>query len=609
MLLWIGFMFITAAQAYQVLHVRSAKGSQSFTWAEANAECQKRGMNLASRSQLQTAFQEGLDVCRCGWIRKKIALKPIQYPRAGCGNKRKIEVCNQAAGAVAAIFGNSNAAHDAFCYSPKGESPEMSTEICDTDRDTTLKCRKNNSLLLILEVKRYMTQTCRGEISNITDHFPAVAGQCSLKQHCKVSLANLRLQDTDVNNLCTCASIRYRCIVDIPVFDICPATKTELTAPEGYLTGPKYPNPMPNILNIMQCNCTIKSSGKLTFLIQDIKLHRNVNIKECQQNLGIMGPSENTPLNSNTLSCADNGYEERTIFTTVSDWTSLLFWNRPENYDDTGGDYGDYEPEDISGGRFLMKYDSKLVKGSDFKLVCERTWDVAPPIINSQTLPPSTALTTLVAVPPSPPGQINQGVIIGAAVGGGLLIIIIVILVIFIIRGKRRTKKGFQKPPIGGQTSEGQIANPSYNAAIRNDTIGNQNNLEAQAVSGYNYIDESDLDRDNVEFYSTPDLANGVVEESIYVNDEISRMDCVRGSYEALNPKYIERQDSNIYEGFDEPKKKGVSSKASGKSNTSGHSYAKYERAPPDGIEEENVYDDCVPQAQQEEDMYASVDD
>jgi hypothetical protein len=147
---------------------------------------------------------------------------------------------------------------------------------------------------------------------------------------------------------------------------------------------------------------------------------------------------------------------------------------------------------------------------------------------------------------------------------------------------------------------------------IGNDQIGatDGQNSELQAESGYTYVDESETKREKVEYYSSANPTNDKVEDRIYVNDEVSATQCDQNSYEAINPKHIERVQSHIYEGFEEPKKKRPSRKASGKSNTSGHSYLQYDDgAHPEGIEEENLYDVCESQMEREEDVYDTLQD
>jgi hypothetical protein len=75
-------------------------------------------------------------------------------------------------------------------------------------------------------------------------------------------------------------------------------------------------------------------------------------------------PPGNIFSNSGTLKCRDNGYKERTFLANVTYGTEILYWNRPEEGIDYGGgsevSYGDYEPEDITGGRFFIAYNTKL---------------------------------------------------------------------------------------------------------------------------------------------------------------------------------------------------------------------------------------------------------
>uniref|UniRef100_A0ABM5F3L9 Brevican core protein isoform X2 n=1 Tax=Pogona vitticeps TaxID=103695 RepID=A0ABM5F3L9_9SAUR len=58
---------------------------EKYTWAEARAECQALGANLATTGQLYAAWTHGLDHCNPGWLADGSARYPIVTPREKCG--------------------------------------------------------------------------------------------------------------------------------------------------------------------------------------------------------------------------------------------------------------------------------------------------------------------------------------------------------------------------------------------------------------------------------------------------------------------------------------------------------------------------------------------
>ena len=46
--------------------------------------CASHGMTIARRELVQQAFEQGMDVCACGWFADGTAGYPIVTPREGC---------------------------------------------------------------------------------------------------------------------------------------------------------------------------------------------------------------------------------------------------------------------------------------------------------------------------------------------------------------------------------------------------------------------------------------------------------------------------------------------------------------------------------------------
>ena len=75
-------------------------------------------MVLATKGQLTIAYNQGYEICACGWVSDKNAYYPMQAARKGCGS-RGINNC-----------GNSGP-NDVFCYkySAKGKFYKPNTTL------------------------------------------------------------------------------------------------------------------------------------------------------------------------------------------------------------------------------------------------------------------------------------------------------------------------------------------------------------------------------------------------------------------------------------------------------------------------------------------------
>lgn len=73
---------------YRVFHFQSPQGRYKLTLNEARELCASKNMELATVSQMETAFDQGLNLCHCGWLDDGTARYAVQYGEAGCGGKR-----------------------------------------------------------------------------------------------------------------------------------------------------------------------------------------------------------------------------------------------------------------------------------------------------------------------------------------------------------------------------------------------------------------------------------------------------------------------------------------------------------------------------------------
>uniref|UniRef100_A0A8C4PVY4 Versican a n=1 Tax=Eptatretus burgeri TaxID=7764 RepID=A0A8C4PVY4_EPTBU len=66
-----------------VFHYRG-KARYSLTFSEAKWACKLAGATIATASELQAAYEEGLDQCDAGWLADQTVRYPIVRPRANC---------------------------------------------------------------------------------------------------------------------------------------------------------------------------------------------------------------------------------------------------------------------------------------------------------------------------------------------------------------------------------------------------------------------------------------------------------------------------------------------------------------------------------------------
>uniref|UniRef100_A0A670ZLS5 Brevican n=1 Tax=Pseudonaja textilis TaxID=8673 RepID=A0A670ZLS5_PSETE len=76
-------VYCYAEELYGDLFVESSPGK--FTWEEAQAACEKLGLEMATTGQLYAAWNQGLDHCNPGWLADGSVRYPIVTPREKCG--------------------------------------------------------------------------------------------------------------------------------------------------------------------------------------------------------------------------------------------------------------------------------------------------------------------------------------------------------------------------------------------------------------------------------------------------------------------------------------------------------------------------------------------
>uniref|UniRef100_A0A8C6S5I5 Link domain-containing protein n=1 Tax=Neogobius melanostomus TaxID=47308 RepID=A0A8C6S5I5_9GOBI len=69
-----------------VLLLTGPKGQYQFDFSEASEACLLKNLSIASRSQLQTALDNGLEACRFGWISEQVAAVPRLSSVSTCGS-------------------------------------------------------------------------------------------------------------------------------------------------------------------------------------------------------------------------------------------------------------------------------------------------------------------------------------------------------------------------------------------------------------------------------------------------------------------------------------------------------------------------------------------
>ncbi|XP_077986881.1 aggrecan core protein-like isoform X1 [Glandiceps talaboti] len=88
-------------------HVESPEGRYQLTFAEAIKECQKYNAEIASLAQLYEAWEQGLGICRAGWL----SSGQIRYP-----TQEAIEHCGNAIGIMKPVSKSNFEKYDVFCY-------------------------------------------------------------------------------------------------------------------------------------------------------------------------------------------------------------------------------------------------------------------------------------------------------------------------------------------------------------------------------------------------------------------------------------------------------------------------------------------------------------
>jgi len=79
-----------------VVYVQRPNEIYTIPWSEAEAECQARGMTLASRADMLESRALGLDICDCGWISDGSCVLVQVTFRPGCGfsNEDTVHTCD-----------------------------------------------------------------------------------------------------------------------------------------------------------------------------------------------------------------------------------------------------------------------------------------------------------------------------------------------------------------------------------------------------------------------------------------------------------------------------------------------------------------------------------
>ncbi|XP_026573519.1 LOW QUALITY PROTEIN: brevican core protein [Pseudonaja textilis] len=117
-------VYCYAEELYGDLFVESSPGK--FTWEEAQAACEKLGLEMATTGQLYAAWNQGLDHCNPGWLADGSVRYPIVTPREKCGGnmpgvKTLFAFRNQTG------FPDPQSKFDVFCFrgqtSPSREPP------------------------------------------------------------------------------------------------------------------------------------------------------------------------------------------------------------------------------------------------------------------------------------------------------------------------------------------------------------------------------------------------------------------------------------------------------------------------------------------------------
>ncbi|CAH1254266.1 HAPLN2 [Branchiostoma lanceolatum] len=83
----------TSPSLGHIFHTTSPAGSYKYDYEEAVQACSEQNASLASYHQLYEAWQDGLELCSCGWLSDGTSRYPMQTGKHGCGDGRKINTC------------------------------------------------------------------------------------------------------------------------------------------------------------------------------------------------------------------------------------------------------------------------------------------------------------------------------------------------------------------------------------------------------------------------------------------------------------------------------------------------------------------------------------
>lgn len=91
---------------------------QGLTFSEAQTFCRRHGAEMATAAQLYAAWNDGLDLCRPGWLADGSVRYPIVTPRGRCGGdepgvRTVYRYSNQTG------FPEGQTRHDVYCFQSK----------------------------------------------------------------------------------------------------------------------------------------------------------------------------------------------------------------------------------------------------------------------------------------------------------------------------------------------------------------------------------------------------------------------------------------------------------------------------------------------------------